>query len=104
MSVSWIPWGKKLLSNPAMADPNPVDKDNFLYPPSRYWGQFSHEHLIFNANLQEFAQRVTYVSALETGGKVSPVQAYTEIKHLWKQLKRSKKHLDIGGNTPPQEN
>lgn len=96
--------GEKFLSKPAMVDPNPVDKDNFLYPRSRYRGQFSPEHLIFDANLQEFAQRVTYLSALETGGKVSPVEAYTEIKHLWKQLKRSKKHLDIGGNPPPEEN
>lgn len=71
-------------------------KDSFLFPRSRYQGQFTPEHLAFNANLQEFAQRVSYISALETGGKLSSEEAYKKIKDLWKQLKRSKKVLGIG--------
>lgn len=54
-------------------------------------GQWYHKHLAFNANLQEFAQRTTYISNLETNGKLSPEEAYQQIKRLWKQLKRSKK-------------
>lgn len=77
-------------------------KDNFLYPRSRYHGQFKPEHLVFNANLQEFTQQLTYICALETGGKISPEEAYTKIERLWKQLKQSKKELGIG-NTQPLE-
>jgi len=69
------------------------EKDKFLYPTSRYQGEFSPEYLAFNANLQEFAQRVSIICALETGGKIKPEAAYTEIKQLWKQLKESKKNL-----------
>jgi len=88
-----------------MAEPNQADrsKDEFLYPRSRYQGEFKPEHLVFNSNLQEFAQRVAYVCALETGGKISPGQAYTEIKQLWKQLKRSKHQLDIDSGSTPRE-
>jgi hypothetical protein len=50
--------------------------------------------------LQEFAQRVSYISGLETGGKLSPEQAYEQVKSLWKQLKKSKKAMDIGIEPP----
>ncbi|WP_427157253.1 DUF7219 family protein [Aliinostoc sp. HNIBRCY26] len=68
---------------------------SFLYPRSRYYGQFKPEYLVFNANLQEFAQRVSYISNLQTNGKLSPQEAYQEIKVLWKQLKSAKKQLGI---------
>lgn len=87
-----------------MISPDRTDKDNFLYPRSRYGGQFKPEYLVFNANLQEFAQRTTYICALETGGKILPEQAFVEIKRLWKQLKRSRKELNVDGNPPPLEN
>ncbi|MDE5111042.1 MAG: hypothetical protein O4753_07150, partial [Trichodesmium sp. St7_bin2_1] len=70
--------------------------DDFLYPRSSYHGDFSPENLIFNANLQEFAQRVSFISGLETGGKISSEEAYNEVKKLWKKLKKSKKNLGIG--------
>lgn len=73
-----------------------VNKNDFLYPRGRYYGQVKPENLVFNANLQEFAQKVSYVCSLETGGKVPPEEAYDQIKALWKQLKRSKKQLQIG--------
>jgi hypothetical protein len=73
-----------------------TDRDDFLYPSSRYHGEFTPENLAFNANLQEFAQRVSYVCGLETGGKIAPEDAYEQIKHLWKDLKKSKKNMDIG--------
>jgi hypothetical protein len=73
-----------------------VNKDDFLYPRGRYYGQVKPENLVFNANLQEFAQRVSYICNLETGGKLPPGVAYEQIKELWKQLKRSKKELQIG--------
>lgn len=73
-----------------------VDQSDFLYPRSRYYGQVKPENLVFNANLQEFAQRVTYICNLETAGKLSPEESYSKIKDLWKQLKHTKKQLQIG--------
>lgn len=75
-----------------------VDKENFLYPRGRYYGQVKPENLVFNANLQEFAQRISYICNLETSGKIPPDQAYEQIKDLWQNLKRSKKELGIGEN------
>ena len=72
------------------------NKANFLYPRSRYHGQVKPENLVFNANLQEFAQRVSYICNLETAGKLSPEESYEKIRLLWKQLKRSKQQLGIG--------
>ena len=68
---------------------------DFLYPRSSYHGQFKPEYLVFNANLQEFAQRVNYICNLQTGGKISPQEAYKQIHSLWKQLKQAKKQLEI---------
>ncbi len=92
-----------------MTDQQPPSRDDFLFPRSKYWGEFSPQHLAFNANLQEFAQRVSFICNLETGGKIPPKQAYDEIKRLWKDLKRSKAHLidppptDEGPSAPPPD-
>lgn len=83
-----------------MAESSDVSKEQFLYPTSRYHGEFSPQTLAFNANLQEFAQRVGYICNLETGGKISPQQAYKDIKELWKMLKRSKQELLSDANNP----
>ena len=72
------------------------NKTNFLYPRGRYYGQVKPENLVFNANLQEFAQKVSYICNLETVGKLSPEESYEKIRALWKQLKRSKQQLGIG--------
>ncbi|QOV23939.1 DUF7219 family protein [Anabaenopsis elenkinii] len=73
-----------------------MNKDDFLYPRGRYYGHVKPENLVFNANLQEFAQRISYICNLETGGKITPEEAYEQIKALWKQLKQTKKQLQIG--------
>jgi hypothetical protein len=72
------------------------EKNNYLYPRSSYHGEVKPENIVFNANLQEFAQKVGYICNLETGGKMMPDDAYKQIKSLWKTLKRSKKQLGIG--------
>jgi organic radical activating enzyme len=74
------------------------DKENFLYPHNSYRGEIRPENLVFNSNLQEFAQRVSYICNLETNGKLPPNTAYKQIKALWKELKQSKKQLGIGDN------
>ena len=72
------------------------NKKKFLYPKSSYRGEFSPDNpnnLLFNANLQEFAQKVAYICALESNGKISSVDSYARIKQLWRELKASKREL-----------
>lgn len=80
-----------------------TNRSNFLYPRSRYYGKFTPENLVFNANLQEFAHKVNYLCALEMNGKIAPEAAYEEIKALWEQLKLSKHELGIGKQPPASE-
>jgi len=68
-------------------------KEEFFYPIAHYRGKFTPENLAFNANLQEFAQRVSLLCGLETSGKIAPGEAYKQIKVLWSELKESKKSL-----------
>ncbi len=76
-------------------DENQRDKEKFLFPQSSYRGNFTPENLLFNANLQEFAQKVSYICNLETNGKISPQEAYKKIKELWQNLRDSIKNLGI---------
>lgn len=89
-----------------MSDSNSAQSQSqadFLDPRSKYYGTFSPEKLAFNANLQEFTQKVGYICALETGGKLTSEEAYRRIKQEWKQLKKSKKGLHIDGEKPSTE-
>ena len=72
----------------------PKQSDSFLYHNSTYHGQVKPENLLFNSNLQEFTQKVSYICCLETGGKLSPEDSFKQIKSLWKELKQSKKMLE----------
>jgi len=69
---------------------------SILYPKSRYYGEVKPENLVFNANLQEFAQRVSYISALASNGKIPLDQAFSDIEALWQRLDESKKQLGVG--------
>jgi hypothetical protein len=80
---------------------NGINKDKFFYPVGRYYGEFTPEYLAFNANLQEFTQRVSIICSLEAGGKISPQAAYEEIRTLWQQLRNSKQNL-LDQQHPPQ--
>jgi len=66
-----------------------------MFPHSRYYGKFTPENLIFNSNLQDFSHRVSIICALETGGKISFQEAYTQIAELWQKLDQSKQNLAI---------
>jgi hypothetical protein len=73
--------------------PNPLDKDSFLSPIAQYHGEFTPQNLAFNANLQEFANRVSIICALETNGKLTPQAAYAQIQQLWTALTDSEQNL-----------
>ena len=67
---------------------------DFLSPYSRYYGKGRPGNLLFNANLQEFAQRISFISNLHTGGKLTSEEAFQQISDLWQQLEHSKVNLD----------
>lgn len=75
-----------------------VDRSDFFYPRSRYRGPVNPENLVFNSNLQEFSQRVSFICGLQTNGKLSPEESFRQIELLWEQLQRSKEELGIGKN------
>jgi hypothetical protein len=73
-----------------------VALSNFLYPQNRYYGEVKPENLVFNANLQLFTQRVGYISALASNGKIPVEQAFAQIDALWEQVEKSKQQLGVG--------
>ncbi|AGY56887.1 DUF7219 family protein [Gloeobacter kilaueensis] len=77
-----------------------TSKDEFFNPRASYHGEPTLGNIIFNANLQEFANRVSLICALETGGQLSAQEAYREIRGLWKKLKESKENLLDSPPTP----
>ena len=79
-----------------MQQTDQLEKNKFIYPRNRYYGKFKPENLVFNANLQEFAQRVGYIYNLTNGGKLDPEEAFNRIEALWEQLERTKKQVGIG--------
>lgn len=70
-----------------------MKKEEFLYPKSSYHGQFSPQDMLFDNNLQDFSQRISIICALENNGKITPKEAYSRIKSLWKELKKSKRGI-----------
>jgi hypothetical protein len=65
------------------------DSYSFIYRKNRYHGHFTPQTLVFNANLQDFSQRVGHISSLQSKGKLSAQEAYEQIEALWKQLEGS---------------
>jgi hypothetical protein len=58
---------------------------------SSYRGsKWSPQRLMFHQNLESFADRVGLIVGLQSNGKMSQEQAYTEIRKIWKELKMSK--------------
>ncbi|GGA45645.1 hypothetical protein [Okeania sp. KiyG1] len=72
-----------------------MKKGKFLYPQSRYYGQATPANINFNAKLQEFSHKISYISALQTSGKISATSAYLQIQELWEQLEKTKKESDF---------
>lgn len=78
-----------------------LDLHSFLYLRQSYYGEFSPAALVFNANLQEFATRLSYISNLQTNGKLSSQEAYRQIEALWEHIESSYSALEID---PDSEN
>lgn len=76
-----------------MAEELNKPQENFLYPIGNYQGKFTPQNLAFNANLQLFAQQVSYLCGLAANGKITPEDTYDEIRKFWQQLKQSKQEL-----------
>ncbi|MGF1600750.1 MAG: hypothetical protein ACFCU8_01810 [Thermosynechococcaceae cyanobacterium] len=66
--------------------------NEFLYPHRRYQGLADPERT-FNEKLEDFAQQVSFTCNLETGGKLSPEDAFERLGHLWHDLRVSRDEL-----------
>lgn len=71
------------------------DLHSFLYPHASDRNDFTPENLVFNANSQEFSQRINYIFYLQTSGKMSTNESFEQIRSLWHQLDRSPEQLKI---------
>jgi hypothetical protein len=66
--------------------------NEFLYPHRRYQGLADSERN-FHEKLEDFAQQVSFTCNLETGGKLSPEDAFERLGRLWQDLQVSKEEL-----------
>lgn len=69
--------------------------NEFLYPHHLQRNTLEPELLEFAEELETFAQQVGYTCNLETGGKLSPINAYERLERLWEHLKQTKEELGI---------
>ncbi|MEB3235189.1 MAG: hypothetical protein VKM98_07165 [Cyanobacteriota bacterium] len=53
-------------------------------------GDWSPKRLMFHQNLESFADRVGLIVGLQSNGKLTQEQAYSQIRKIWKELKLSK--------------
>jgi hypothetical protein len=68
--------------------------------------EFSAEQILMEANIREFGHSISLICALETGGKITPQEAYALIKKTWRELKTSRRGLfskKTGGDTTATE-
>lgn len=89
---------------PSGSQPDPSELQASVRSPmeafSSYRGQdWTPERLAFHQNLESFADRVGLIVGLQSNGKISQEQAYTEIRKIWKDLKESKGSL-LNGQHP----
>lgn len=66
---------------------------NFLYPQPAFRASSQPQRIMYDANLQEFAQRVSYIAGLESGGKLSAEESYQAISSLWEVLASQRRQL-----------
>lgn len=71
------------------------NSSDFIYSRHRCRGKLRPEYLEFNAELQEFSQRVYYICCLQTNGKLSSETAYKSLEALIQQLKYAKNQFDM---------
>ena len=67
--------------------------ESFINPMARYHGPVKPEEMVFNNNLQEFANLATLIAGLNTGNKMSGGQAFDKLKQAWEALERSRQNL-----------
>jgi hypothetical protein len=81
-----------------------MNKFDFFCPRARYKGEPVLEHRDFNFHFQYFANRVSLLCGLQTGGKISPSDAYLQLNQLWEDFQMSVtpdlNHLNSGLFTP----
>ena len=77
-------------SQPEADEPDPVVHSPLEAHTSYRGRDWSPQRLMFHQNLESFADRVGLIVGLQSNGKMSQEEAYTEIRKIWKDLKTSK--------------
>ena len=70
-----------------------ADLVNSALPPFLFflkYGALTDNTVIFNAKLQEFAQKVGFIANLYTGGKLPSEKAYYQVESLFRELQSTK--------------
>lgn len=72
-----------------------ASKEEFLYPtpPINPDSDVSFVEIAQINNLNNFSHHVSYLTNMAIGGKITPNEAYKEIKKLYKAMKQSHKSL-----------
>ncbi len=78
------------LSQPEADGPDPLVRSPLEAHTSYRGRDWSPQRLMFHQNLESFADRVGLIVGLQSNGKMSQEEAYTEIRKIWKDLKTSK--------------
>lgn len=70
-------------------------KEEFLYPtpPINPDTDLNFLEITQINNLNNFSHHVSYLTSMAVGGKITPDNAYKEIKKLYKAMKQSHKSL-----------
>jgi isocitrate lyase len=76
-----------------------MNKYDFIYQKSSYYGKATPENIEFNKKLQEYSQKLIYLSGFQTAGKISATSAYKQAEKLWQELEQTKKQLDCTKTT-----
>jgi hypothetical protein len=78
------------LSQHGAEEPDPRVRSPLEAHTSYRGRDWSPQRLMFHQNLESFADRVGLIVGLQSNGKMSQEEAYTEIRKVWKDLKDSK--------------
>jgi hypothetical protein len=65
-----------------------IEPMDLIWTLNPYHGTSKPENLVSNANLQEFAQQVSYIGGLEANGQISPEEVITQIEVWFEALER----------------
>ncbi|MCS6960013.1 MAG: hypothetical protein RMK91_08170 [Pseudanabaenaceae cyanobacterium SKYGB_i_bin29] len=77
-----------------------MDIKKFICPIAPYWGVKDPFNCEFNIHLQVFAQRVSLLAGLHTGGKLSTAEVTQQLLAMWGELQPYLQETDPSCHKP----